>query len=126
VCILLGSLGILAINFLDDLARFAPKTMLVGEFVVAGLVVWGGNFSFTEIQFMGLGSISIPVWSGIGLAVFWIVGMANALNLIDGLDGLASGITLARLVAVSLMGYHGVMTIVTWMSTLLIGFCLVF
>ena len=61
-CILLGSLGIFTIGFLDDLARLAPKTKLIGEFVVAGLVVWGANLSFTEIQFLGLGSVSIPAW----------------------------------------------------------------
>ena len=60
--ILLGSVGIFVIGFLDDLARLAPKTKLLGEFVVAGLVVWGANLSFTEIQFLGLGSISIPPW----------------------------------------------------------------
>ena len=120
-CVLLGSIGIFAIGFLDDLARLAPKTKLIGEFVIAGLMVWVANLSFTEIQFLGLGSISIPAWLGIGLATFWIVGMANAVNLIDGLDGLASGITLAGLLAVSVVGYLGGITSVTWMSTLLIG-----
>jgi UDP-GlcNAc:undecaprenyl-phosphate GlcNAc-1-phosphate transferase len=119
--ILLWSLGIFFIGFLDDLARLAPKTKLMGEFVVTGLVVWGANLSFTEIQFLGLGSVTIPVWLGLGLATFWIVGMANAVNLIDGLDGLASGITLVGLVAVSVVGYLGGITSVTWMSTLLIG-----
>ena len=119
--ILLGSLGIFAIGFLDDLARLAPKTKLFGEFLVAGIVVWGAHLSFSEIQFLGLGSVTIPAWLGIGLATFWIVGMANAVNLIDGLDGLASGITLAGLVAVSVVGYLGGITSVTWMSTLLIG-----
>jgi UDP-GlcNAc:undecaprenyl-phosphate GlcNAc-1-phosphate transferase len=120
-CVLLGSLGIFAIGFMDDLARLSPKTKLTGEFVIAGLVVWGVNLSFTEIQFLGLGSLTIPSWLGIGLSTFWIVGMANAVNLIDGLDGLASGITLAGLVAVSVVGYLGGITSVTWMSTLLIG-----
>ena len=67
-CILLGALGIFVIGFLYDLARLAPKTKLIGEFVVAGLVVWGANLSFTDIQFLGLGSVSIPAWLGIGLA----------------------------------------------------------
>ena len=119
--ILLGSLGIFAIGFLDDLARLAPKTKLFGEFLIAGLVVWGANLSFTEIQFLGLGSVTIPALLGFGLATFWIVGMANAVNLIDGLDGLASGITLVGLVAVSVVGYLAGITSVTWMSTLLIG-----
>ena len=120
-CILLGSLGIFAIGFLDDLARLAPKTKLFGEFFIAGLVVLGANLSFTEIQFLGLGSISIPAWLGIGLATLWIVGMANAINLIDGLDGLASGIALAGLLAVAVVGYLGGIPGVTLLSTLLIG-----
>jgi UDP-GlcNAc:undecaprenyl-phosphate GlcNAc-1-phosphate transferase len=119
--ILLGSLGIFAIGFLDDLARLSPKTKLLGEFFVAGFVVWGANLSFNEIQFLGLGVVTIPVWLGIGLATFWIVGLANAVNLIDGLDGLASGITLFGLLAVSVVGYLGAIASVTWMSTLLIG-----
>ena len=119
--ILLGSIGIFAIGFLDDLARLAPRTKLLGEFAVAGLVVWGANLSFSEIQFLGLGSVTIPAWLGIGLATFWIVGMANAVNLIDGLDGLASGITLFGLLAVSVVGYLTGISSVTWMSTLLIG-----
>ena len=119
--ILIGSLGIFAIGLLDDLARLSPRTKLLGEFLVAGLVVWGADLSFTEIQFLGLGSVIIPTYLGVGLAIFWIVGMANAVNLIDGLDGLASGITLAGLVAVSVVGYLGGITSVTWMSTLMIG-----
>ncbi|MEC8420714.1 MAG: MraY family glycosyltransferase [Verrucomicrobiota bacterium] len=119
--ILLGSVGIFIIGFLDDLARLAPKTKLIGEFLVAGFVVWGAHLSFTEIQFLGLGSISIPAWFGIGLASLWIVGMANAINLIDGLDGLASGITLAGLLSVSVVGYLGEIPGVTLLSTLLIG-----
>jgi UDP-GlcNAc:undecaprenyl-phosphate GlcNAc-1-phosphate transferase len=119
--ILVGSLGIFVIGFLDDLARLSPKVKLLGEFIIAGLVVWGANLSFSEIQFLGLGSFTFPTWLGIGLATFWIVGLANAVNLIDGLDGLASGITLAGLLAVAVVGYLGGITGVTWLSTLLIG-----
>ncbi|MEC8043269.1 MAG: MraY family glycosyltransferase, partial [Verrucomicrobiota bacterium] len=119
--IILGSIGIFVIGFLDDLARLAPKTKLIGEFFIAGLVVWGANLSFTSVQFLGFGSIIFPEWLGFGLACFWIVGMANAINLIDGLDGLASGITLFGLLAVSVVGYLAGISSVTWMSTLLIG-----
>jgi UDP-GlcNAc:undecaprenyl-phosphate GlcNAc-1-phosphate transferase len=119
--VLLGSVGVFIIGFLDDLARLSPKTKLIGEFVVAGIVVWGANLSFTEIQFLGLGSLTTPEWLGFGLSCLWIVGMANAINLIDGLDGLASGIILTGLLAVSVVGYLAGISSVTWMSTLLIG-----
>ena len=119
--IILGSVGIFTVGFLDDLARLSPKTKLLGEFLIAGLVVWGANLTFTSVQFLGLGSITFPEWVGFGLSALWIVGMANAINLIDGLDGLASGITLFGLFAVSVVGYLAGISSVTWMSTLLIG-----
>ena len=119
--IVLGSIGIFVIGFLDDLARLSPKVKLFGEFLIAGLVVWGANLSFETVEFLGLGSVSFPQWFGFGLSCLWIVGMANAINLIDGLDGLASGISLAGLLAVSVVGYLAGISSVTWMSTLLIG-----
>ena len=85
--IILGSIGIFVIGFLDDLARLSPKVKLFGEFLIAGLVVWGANLFFNSVQFLGLGSFSFPEWLGFGLSCLWIVGMANAINLIDGLDG---------------------------------------
>jgi UDP-GlcNAc:undecaprenyl-phosphate GlcNAc-1-phosphate transferase len=119
--ILIGAVAIFVIGILDDLSRLSPKTKLVGEFLVAALVVWGAKFSFTEVQFLGLGTISFPKWLGFALACLWIVGMANAINLIDGLDGLASGITLMGLLAVTVVGYLAGIPGVTWFATLLIG-----
>ena len=119
--ILCGVIAIFVIGILDDLSRLSPKIKLVGEFLVAAIVVWGAKFSFTEVQFLGLGSIFFPEWFGFGLACLWIVGMANAINLIDGLDGLASGITLMGLLAVTVVGYLAGIPGVTWFATLLIG-----
>ena len=119
--IFVGALLVFVIGVLDDLSRLSPKTKLIGEFLVAALVVWGAKFSFIEIQFLGLGSILIPEWFGFGLACLWIVGMTNAINLIDGLDGLASGITLMGLLAVTVVGYLADIPGVTWFATLLIG-----
>ena len=67
--IILGSLGIFTIGFLDDLARLSPRIKLLGEFLIAGLVVWGANLSFTSVQFLGLGSIIFPEWFGFGLSL---------------------------------------------------------
>ena len=118
--VILGSLGIFTIGFLDDLA-LSPKTKLVGRVFIACLVVWGANLSLPPFQFLGLGTLNFPEWFGFGLSCLWIVGMANSINLIDGLDGLASGITLLGLLAVSMVGFLAGISSVTWMSTLLIG-----
>jgi UDP-GlcNAc:undecaprenyl-phosphate GlcNAc-1-phosphate transferase len=119
--IILGSIGIFIVGFLDDLSRLSAKYKLVTEFLISGLVVWGADLSFTSVQFLGIGVVNFPEWFGFTLSCLWIVGMANAINLIDGLDGLASGITLTGLFAVSVVAYLAGITSAVWMSTLLIG-----
>ena len=92
----------------------------------------GIEFILSSVQFLGLGSINFPEWLGFGLSCLWIVGMANAINLIDGLDGLASGITLLGLLAVSVcwiscrnfLCYMDV-DLTDWMSTRIFWFIIV-
>lgn len=54
---------------------------------------------------MGLG-VSIPYWVGILFSIFAIVGMMNAINIIDGFNGLASGIILLILLSFAIVGYQ--------------------
>ena len=119
--IVLGALVIFGIGVLDDLSRLSPRVKLLGEFLTVGAVVWFADLSFSTVEVIGIGSISFPNWFGFGLACLWIAGMANAVNLIDGLDGLASGITLLGLIAISVVGFLLPIPDVTWLSTLLIG-----
>ena len=86
--VVLGSIGIFVVGFFDDLARLSPKIKLLAEFLIVGLVVWGANLSFTAVQFLGFGTVGFPQWVGFVLSCLWIVGLTNAINLIDGLDGL--------------------------------------
>ncbi|MDC0156975.1 undecaprenyl/decaprenyl-phosphate alpha-N-acetylglucosaminyl 1-phosphate transferase [Verrucomicrobia bacterium] len=119
--IILGSLAIFGIGVLDDLSRLSPRIKLLGEFVIVGAVVWFADLSFSTVEVISIGSLVFPEWVGFALACLWITGMANAVNLIDGLDGLASGITLFGLIAVSVVGFLLKIPHVTWLSTLLIG-----
>ena len=119
--IALGAFGIFLIGFLDDLARLSPKAKLIGEFLIAGLVVWGGIFHSLRLNSLVPGTVEFPSWIGFTLACLWIVGMTNAINLIDGLDGLATGVTITGLLAVSIVGFLSGNLIVTWTSTLLDG-----
>ena len=120
--ILMGSLVIFGIGVLDDLSRLSPRIKLLGEFITIGIVVWFADLSFVGIEIVGVSdSFSFPSWFGFTLACLWIAGMANAVNLIDGLDGLASGITMLGLIAVSVVGLVLEIPYVTLLSTLLIG-----
>ena len=90
------SLGIGAIGFYDDLFGMKPVVKLLGQIVLAALAFFWGHVGF-HFFFP-----SIPLWVDLPLTVFWIVGAINAFNLIDGLDGLASG--LAVIAAVGMAG----------------------
>ncbi|MBE6397027.1 MAG: undecaprenyl/decaprenyl-phosphate alpha-N-acetylglucosaminyl 1-phosphate transferase, partial [Lentisphaerae bacterium] len=84
--LMLLSIGIGGLGFIDD--RFGMRAIikLAGQIVIASLVYfWCGIGFHCMISF-------VPWWLDVPLTVFWITGAINAFNLIDGLDGLASGL----------------------------------
>ncbi len=90
-------LGILVLGitcFLDDVKGIKPLVKLAGQTLAAIIVVSSGVLidNFT-IPFKENNVMLNEVFSYI-LTIGWIVGITNAINLIDGLDGLSSGITL--------------------------------
>lgn len=96
--LLVGSLVLVAVGIWDDVKQIGPKTKLTGQILAAAVVVAFGN----QVEFITnpwghvfyLGIFSIP------LTIFWIVGFTNIVNLIDGLDGLAAGISLISCMAI--------------------------
>ena len=78
--------GVTALGWLDDKFSLRPKVKLAGQVVCAFLAWWWAGLGFSELW------PGLPVWLDAFITVFWIVGAVNAFNLIDGLDGLASGI----------------------------------
>ena len=85
---LLLGFAIALVGLADDRWNLPPKVKLLGQVVIAALV-WG---------WLGLGFRrlwpELPGWIDVALTVFWVTGAMNAFNLIDGLDGLASGLAL--------------------------------
>jgi UDP-GlcNAc:undecaprenyl-phosphate GlcNAc-1-phosphate transferase len=87
---LLGALLVALIGLLDDRRELRPGVKLLGQTVAAFLPLLGGNVVYS----IELGGATLPL--GLLAAPFtllWIVGVTNALNLTDGLDGLASGLS---------------------------------
>lgn len=80
------SLGIGALGFIDDKFGMKPVVKLIGQLSIAATVYFWCHISFRSIIPM------LPWWIDLPFTVFWIVGAVNAFNLIDGLDGLASGL----------------------------------
>ena len=88
VRLMLLALGVTALGYADDRFGLSPHVKLAGQVVVAFLTWWWAGLGFARLW------PGLPVWIDCGFTMFWIVGAINAFNLIDGLDGLASGIGL--------------------------------
>ncbi|MFY7802355.1 MAG: glycosyltransferase family 4 protein [Limnoraphis robusta] len=86
-----GGLAFFLIGLADDLFSLSPLTRLLLQITVASLA-WmvGVNIEFLTIPFVGLVHMG---WLSLPITVIWLVGMANAINWIDGLDGLAAGVS---------------------------------
>ena len=89
------AVSIALLGLVDDKLSLPPKVKLLGQLVVAFLVWWWADLGFNDLW------PDLPRWLDCLLTVFWIAGAVNAFNLIDGLDGLASGIALIAVIGMA-------------------------
>ena len=99
VAIGLAGFLIFAVGFVDDLRPVPPFGKLFVQ-TISGLIVYSGGLAVDPIYLPFWGELTLGGWSALE-TVFWVVALSNAINLIDGLDGLALGVSLIG--AVSLM-----------------------
>ncbi len=97
--VILASLAIAAVAFLDDL-RDWPFTVKLGAQVAAALVAVASGLAVSTLHVPLLGPIALGVLAG-PAAVAWILFTTNAMNFIDGLNGLASGVTVIACAALA-------------------------
>ncbi len=92
---LLGACLIVVLGILDDIYTLSAKLKFVVQIIAALIAVLHGNIItvisnpniFSDNPYWDLGILSVPI------SVLWVVGITNAVNLIDGLDGLACGVS---------------------------------
>ncbi|NLM39550.1 MAG: undecaprenyl/decaprenyl-phosphate alpha-N-acetylglucosaminyl 1-phosphate transferase [Firmicutes bacterium] len=91
---------ILAVGLVDDRVGLKASWKFLGQLLgVLVYVIWGSRIEFVSNPFGGMFYLS---WLAIPVTVFWFLALINLMNFIDGLDGLAVGITL--IAALTLMG----------------------
>lgn len=118
--ILIGGFIIFLTGFYDDIHDLSPKLKMVGQVIAALVVIVYGDIAlkgFTLPIFPGFISQAIAIIVTVG----WIVGISNAVNLIDGLDGLCGGISIIVLVTISLTSLTYGRTDISSLSLLLAG-----
>ncbi|NLW24831.1 MAG: phospho-N-acetylmuramoyl-pentapeptide-transferase [Clostridia bacterium] len=135
--LLIFTLGYGLIGFIDDYIKIVKRRSLglkardklAGQFILSTILAW------TAINYLDRGTdLIIPLlgsswdlgWAYIPFVILVAVGTTNAVNLTDGLDGLAAGITLFVALGYVLIGLNQDLYSITIFSTALVGSCLGF
>jgi len=87
----LASALIFLLGYIDDKKPLHYSVKLAGQLLVACIIPLAG-FQLDFVTQLGGGSVDVPSWFGSMVIIGWLVFMMNAVNLIDGLDGLAAGV----------------------------------
>ena len=104
---LAGLLIIYGIGIIDDLVGLKATTKFMVQIATACLLPFAGLYVNNLYGLFGI--YEIPYWLGVPLTVFIIVFIDNAINLIDGIDGLAASLSLLALAGfLAYFKYHGV------------------
>jgi UDP-GlcNAc:undecaprenyl-phosphate GlcNAc-1-phosphate transferase len=88
---LISMLLILGCGIFDDFRPLAPRRKLLLQ-VIAALCVILPDYTFQQFVFLGQGKPWELNWLRYPLSFLWLVGLTNAMNFIDGVDGLAGGL----------------------------------
>jgi UDP-GlcNAc:undecaprenyl-phosphate/decaprenyl-phosphate GlcNAc-1-phosphate transferase len=86
--ILPAAMVVFATGLIDDFFGLKPWQKILGQLAAAGMAAWAG------VRILDIGGHLIPEFWGILLTIGWLLVCTNAINLVDGLDGLAAGVSL--------------------------------
>ena len=102
--ILIGSFLIILVGFIDDIKPVRAMYKFIVQIVASSIVVIYGQIYFTEITFLGL-HLEFNIITSYILSIFFILAISNAINLIDGLDGLSSGISSIYFLTIAIIAF---------------------
>jgi UDP-GlcNAc:undecaprenyl-phosphate GlcNAc-1-phosphate transferase len=89
--VLVGAALVFAVGFVDDVTTLGAGPKLAVQALAAAIVVWSGLL----IERLTIGGVTWQLgWLAYPVTMGWIIGLTNAFNLIDGIDGLATGVAI--------------------------------
>ena len=118
--LLTGGTVLVLVGIIDDKTDMPAKIKLLGQIFAACIVVAAG----VRVEFMTnfrLGGVFPLYIFSVPFTVLWIVAITNAVNLIDGLDGLAAGTSIIAAATMAISGYATGQTEMASMALMLIG-----
>ncbi len=103
VAFLIGALIILGFGLWDDRANLDYRLKFFGQAVAVAVVIGYGHVMANTLPLFGDGSA--PLFLTVPLTVLFLLGVTNAINLSDGLDGLAGGTAMLSIGAVAVLAF---------------------
>jgi UDP-GlcNAc:undecaprenyl-phosphate GlcNAc-1-phosphate transferase len=104
--VVIGSLIVALLGFIDDRHNLDYKSKFLGQIIAALVVTLHGGVMIKSLGMVLPPDVLLPDWLAVPLTVLFIVGVTNAINLSDGLDGLAGGISLLSFGCIAFMAYQ--------------------
>ncbi|WP_085506209.1 glycosyltransferase family 4 protein [Thalassobacillus devorans] len=100
----IGAAIVTLTGLLDDRYQLRPLVKLTGQ-IIAAVILISSGLVMENLTIPLIGQIPLNHFVGVILTFFWIIGVTNAINLIDGLDGLATGVTTIALTSITVMAF---------------------
>ena len=102
---LAGAAIVILFGFIDDCRDISPKWKFLGQFAASLVVIFLGGVKIRTLGMLLPGFGDLPGWISVPLTVLAIMGVTNAINLADGLDGVAGGICLLIFCTIGYLAY---------------------
>ena len=104
ICVILCSTLMFFVGLMDDFSNVRGTKKLAMQIVIS-LCFWFFTGGITHIHLPIVDFIQLPTWLSCFFTLFWLSGITNTVNLIDGVDGLSSGIIVIASISLSILAY---------------------
>ena len=118
---LIGASIIVLVGVLDDIKGIDYRAKFAGQIAAALILIFVGGIKITTLGTLLPENVVLPDWFAIPFTLIVIVGVTNAINLADGLDGLAGGICLVSLICLGYLAFLEGDTLVVLLAVSLSG-----
>ena len=119
--LLFASSIIVAAGFVDDLVDLNPWAKLGAQVLAALVIIFYGGIRIQSLGALMPADLLLPIWVSIPLTLIVVVGVTNAINLADGLDGLAGGISMIAFIVLGYLGFKVGNPVVTLVAAAAVG-----
>ena len=105
--LIFSSIVLFLLGFIDDIRSLSPFTRLLIQVAISIFIAESGvNINEINLAWLNVDTIYLSHHVSTILTTFWIVGLINAINWLDGVDGLASGITGFAALGMTIISYQ--------------------